>query len=139
MTQRTQNCPKCTLLSFDGATCWNNDCNYPSIESTNERNRRIAAENAERARKRREAEAIKKSKASRPAKPSGRWEQIGVLLAIGGAVGGGWLGSQTAPDTPLTWAIAALLGAGIAYGLRKVIVYGAILAATGFAAVTFFF
>lgn len=129
----TPSCPRCGNPSFDGAVCWNNDCNYPALESRNARNRREAAEIADKARQRRDAKAQTKAtrtKAARTgASSSGRWERIGGVLSLAGAIGGVWVGAKAMPDAPLAWVLAAVIGGCLAYALRKLIVYGGIAAA----------
>lgn len=132
--QTTPLCPRCRKPTFDGATCWNNDCNFPAHESRNARNQREAAEAAERVRRKREAEAqaksVRKGKGAKPAKPPvDGWERIGGILGLAGAACGAWVGAQAAPDAPLAWAITAFIGAALAYWMRRLLVYGGIVVA----------
>lgn len=124
---RVKNCPKCGYLSFDGAVCTNDNCNFPAHESRNARRDRERREAEDKARRQHEAEAKrrKNTSAPKPTKPpADRWEKIGGCLALAGGLGGVWLGVRAAPETPLAWVIVAVIGAGLAYALRKLIVIG---------------
>lgn len=127
-------CPRCASPIFVDGVCGNDDCNYPSAISNNERRReqerqdRAAVE--ERARKKRADQEGKRDKV-RPS-PQTPWiEKFGVVAALAAAAAAGFFVHDRVPDSPVAWLGAAAVAGVAAFALRQLLAVGLAVALIG--------
>lgn len=133
-------CPRCSSPLFVDGVCGNDDCNYPSAISNNERRREQARQDRaaidERARKKRAAQEGKRDKGG--PSPQTPWiDKFGVVAALAAAATAGFFVHDRVPDTPLAWLGAAAIAGIAAFALRQLLALGLAVALIGGLAVLF--